>query len=263
MAGEDGQPIVLRAHDLSAAHAGNIVFRGVNLALRRGELTALIGPNGSGKTTLIHALAGLHRERRGELHLMGRPLDTFPRREIARRLALVPQFASAEFDVTVAETVAMGRYPHLGPLTPLKRVDREAVTAALHDMNLSDLRDRPLGTLSGGERQRVHLARALTQDVPIFLLDEPVANLDLRYQQETYQRLRVLADERSLAILVADHHLNLIAATADRIVILHEGRLWADGTPREIITTKMIRTVFGARMCVTYDEGGRPQCQWA
>lgn len=263
MASGEEQPGILVARNLAAAHDGRTVFADLDLILRRGELTALIGPNGSGKTTLLHTLAGLHREWRGELLLAGRPLADYPRREIARRLALVPQFAQAEFDVTVAESVALGRYPHRGALAPMRESDRELIAAALADLDLTALRDRPLATLSGGERQRVHLARALTQDVPIFLLDEPIANLDLRYQQETYQRLRMLADERALAILVADHHLNLIAATADRILILHEGGLWADGAPHEIITTEMIGAVFGARMHVTCDERGRPQCQWA
>jgi iron complex transport system ATP-binding protein len=259
----DSKPEPLIARELSAAHGGRSVFAGVSFGLARGTLTALVGPNGCGKTTLLHALCGIHTETTGEVRLLGRPLRGLDRREVARRIGLVPQFSQIDFQVSVEETVALGRYPWLGMLAPPSPEDRAAVEAAIAAMDLASLRRRPLQTLSGGERQRVFLARTLAQAAPILLLDEPAASLDLRYQQETFERLRAVAHEQGAAVLVADHHLNLVAATSDSVMVLHHGGLVAQGTPREIVTEEMIRTVFGARMRVTHDSQGRPQCLWA
>jgi iron complex transport system ATP-binding protein len=252
----------LVARDLSASYGGRTVFRDLSFALTRGTLTALVGPNGCGKTTLLHTLCGIHTETTGEVRLLGRPLRELGRREVARRIGLVPQFSQIDFDVTVEEAVALGRYPWLGMLAPPAPEDHAAVDAALAALDLDALRRRPLQTLSGGERQRVFLARALAQAAPVLLLDEPAASLDLRYQQETFERLQALAREKGAAVLVADHHLNLVAATSDRVIVLHHGSIVAQGTPREIVTEEMIRTVFGARMRVTHDPQGRPQCLW-
>jgi iron complex transport system ATP-binding protein len=256
------EPDPLVAIDLSAAHDGQRVFAGVSFTLARGTLTALVGPNGCGKTTLLHTLCGIHTEATGEVRLLGQPLRGMNRREVARRIGLVPQFSQIDFGVTVEEAVELGRYPWLGMLAPPAPEDREAVEAALTALDLAALRRRPLQTLSGGERQRVFLARALVQAAPVLLLDEPAASLDLRYQQETFERLRALAREQGAAVLVADHHLNLVAATSDRVIVLHHGSIVAQGAPGEIVTEAMIHTVFGARMRVTHDPQGRPQCLW-
>jgi iron complex transport system ATP-binding protein len=254
--------LMLEARDLAATYGHVEVFREISLQLRRGTLTALIGPNGSGKTTLLHTLCGIRPAAGGRVLIEGRPLSRFGRREIAQRVCLVPQFAEVGFEVTVEEAVALGRYPWQGPLAASSAADRAACEAALKRMDLLSLRRRTLSTLSGGERQRAYLARALAQETPVLLLDEPVANLDLRYQQETYERLRDLVDTQQKAALVADHHLNLIAATCDRVAVLSGGRLSAYGTPQEIVSEEMIKDVFGARMRVSTGEEGVPQCQW-
>lgn len=256
------EPDPLVAVDLAAAYEGRRVFADVSFTLSRGTLTALVGPNGCGKTTLLHTLCGIHHEATGEVRLRGQALREMSRREIARRVGLVPQFSEIDFGVTVAEAVALGRYPWLGMLAPPAAEDRAAIEEALAALDLLALRRRALQTLSGGERQRVFLARALVQAAPVLLLDEPAASLDLRYQQETFERLRALARERGAAVLVADHHLNLVAATCDSVIVLNRGAVVAQGTPREIVTEAMIRTVFGARMRVTRDAQGRPQCLW-
>ncbi len=265
MAGQDSTRVRgagLTAEGLSANYGSRPVFEEISLRLRPGELTALMGPNGSGKTTLLHSLCGIHSECRGKVWLGEDQLSSLSRRKITRQVSLVPQFTDVGFEISVENAVSLGRYPWLGSLAPLGAEDHEIIESALISMNLQDLRNRSLCTLSGGERQRVHLARALAQTTPVLLLDEPVASLDLRYQQETYERLRTLAHEQDKAILVADHHLNLAGATSDRILILHQKRIWSDGTPREVITEEMINTVFEARMSVRQDEKGNPQCLW-
>lgn len=253
---------LLRAEGLAAGYGPRTVFHDVSFTLAAGTLTALIGPNGSGKTTLLHTICGVHPSWSGEVTVLGAPLRRMRQRDIARRIALVPQFTQMDFAVTVEEAVALGRYPRLGPLAPLGDVDQEAIEDAMRVMDLGDLRARKVTALSGGERQRVILARALAQATRLLILDEPVASLDLGYQQETYIRLQHLARERGAAVLIADHDVNLVSASCRRLLVLHGGRLWADGNPEDIVTSEMIKTVFGARMHVTRTEKGVPQCAW-
>jgi iron complex transport system ATP-binding protein len=248
---------------LAAGYDGGTVLRDVSLRIPCGTLTALIGPNGAGKTTLLHALAGIHPRSAGEILLDGEPLAALSRRAIARRLALVPQFSEVTAAVTVEETVSLGRYPWIAPLASASRADRAAIEEAIEWLDLGELRDRPLTTLSGGERQRALLARALAQATPILLLDEPAANLDLRYQQEVFELLRSLVREKGVTILVAEHQLNLVAATCDRLLCLHDGRLLCQGAPHEVVTDALLRDVFGARMRVLRaGEAEGAQCVW-
>lgn len=254
--------VLLAARGLTARYGTREVFSEVTLELPAGRLVGLIGPNGCGKTTLLHTLCGVLQPAAGRVELTGQPIATQSRREIARQIALVAQFSAVDVEITVEETVTLGRYPRLGPWAPLSAEDHRAVDDVLASMELLPLRHRPLQTLSGGERQRVLLARALAQETPVLLLDEPVASLDLRYQQETYRRLAALASDRGMGVLVADHHLNLVAAVCDDVLVLHAGRLGPAGPPRDIITEVLIHDVFGARMRVLQDEAGRPQCMW-
>lgn len=261
-AAASGLPL-LAARGLCAAYGDRVVLRDIHLRIDPGTLTALIGPNGSGKSTLLHALCGILPGASGEVILDGRPLRAHARREIARRVALVEQAGETVPGISVEEAVALGRYPWMGPLAPPSAEDRAQVEAAMQAMDVHPLRFRRLETLSGGERQRVLLARALAQSTPILLLDEPAANLDLRYQQEIFERLRRLVRSRGVAVLVAEHQINLVAAACDRILVLHEGRLAAEGPPGEIVTESLLCGIFGARMRVERDAQGRPQCLWA
>jgi iron complex transport system ATP-binding protein len=167
-----------------------------------------------------------------------------PPREIARWIAWVPQRSEVAEGMTVREMVRVGRYRIERPLRALPERDEARVTAVLGESDLLALADREAGTLSGGEYQRAVLARALAQETPLLLLDEPIASLDLRFQEEVYARLRRLADQGRL-VLVADHHVELAADYADRLLLLRDGSVHADGPPREVLTSRRIQEVFG------------------
>jgi iron complex transport system ATP-binding protein len=220
------------------------VLRGVDLALRPGEALALVGPNAAGKSTLVRALAGLLASARGAVLLEGRRLDTWSRAGIARRVALVAAEDEAPERLAVADRVALGRYPHRGPLAPFTDEDRSAVERALRLTEIEHLARRRLGTLSAGERQLALLARGLAQNPAVLLLDEPAAHLDIRHQLHLF---RVLDEVRQsgVAILAVIHDLQRAAAWAPRMALLAEGRIAADGSPAEVLENEATAAAFG------------------
>jgi len=239
--------IALRA--LTVVLGGRPVVDEIDLAVGRGEWLALIGPNGGGKTTLLRAIAGLVPYS-GTVELDGRPTISLPRREVSRLLAVVPQDPSTPPWMTVGEFVLLGRTPHLGPLAKEGRRDREAAARALDRLDLLDYRERPLGTLSGGEKQRAVVARALAQEAPIVLLDEPTAALDIGHQQQALELVDALRQESELTLVAAMHDLTLAAQYADRMVLLDHGRVVADGAPDAVLTEAAIARHYGASIDV-------------
>ncbi len=221
----------------------------VDATVGHGEWVALIGPNGAGKTTALRAIAGLVPFA-GEIVLGGRPLSDLTRTELARLVAVVPQEPSTPPWMTVAEYVLLGRVPHLGPLAKDGARDREAAARALARLDLLSFTDRPLGTLSGGEKQRVVVARALVQEAPLVLLDEPTAALDIGHQQQALELLDALREESGLTLVAAMHDLTLAAQYADRMLLLDQGRVVADGSPVDVLTEAAIATHFGAAIDV-------------
>ncbi len=228
---------------------GRPVVRDVTARVERGEWVALIGPNGAGKTTLLRAIAGLVRHE-GDVSLLARPTAALERRERARLLAVVPQEPETPPWLTVAEYALMGRTPHLGPLAREGAADREAAARALDRLGLEPFAERALGTLSGGERQRVVVARALAQEAPIVLLDEPTAALDIGHQQQALELLDALRSADGLTLVAAMHDLTLAAQYADRVLLLAEGRIVADGTPADVLTESALAEHYGASVRV-------------
>lgn len=239
---------ILEARGLVAGYGGSPVVRGVDFSLEPGEFAAILGPNGSGKSTLIRALQGLLRDARGEVRLAGRDLSAMGRREIARLAAFVPQFFDLTFEFSVVEMLAMGRYARQPRLGRLSAGDRAVIEDVLDWLGIRHLADKGIAELSGGERQRVTIGRALVQDTPLLLLDEPSSHLDINYGLEIFQLLERLQKERGKTVLCAEHNINLVVPFAGKIVFLKDGRIAAQGPPGEMITRSRIKDVFLAEV---------------
>ena len=204
----------------------------------------ILGPNGSGKTTLLRVLSGTRRPTAGRVLLDDRPLNTLTRRDVARRIAVVPQETSLAFEYTVLEMVLMGRHPHLG-LFELEGPDDLAIAREmLQATGTADLEQRRFSTLSGGEKQRVVIAAALTQSAGILLLDEPTASLDLAYQLEVASLLTDLNRTRGVTIAVSTHDLNLAASVCRELLLLKDGRVIAYGPTAEVLTPENVRALY-------------------
>jgi iron complex transport system ATP-binding protein len=223
---------------------GRWLVRHVSLELLPGRLTALAGPNGSGKSTLLRLVSGLWTPTEGTVELDGRPLRSYTRRDLARRIAIVPQDTHLAFAFTVRETVAMGRHAHLSRFAREGPSDRQAIDEAMARADIADLADRLVTELSGGERQRVLIARSLATEAETILLDEPTANLDIAHALDVLTLCRKLADE-GRAIVVALHDLNAAATYATHAVLMKAGAVSATGAARELLGPAAIRDVFG------------------
>jgi iron complex transport system ATP-binding protein len=244
----------LSLEGLAVSLGGRPVLAGLDLELAAGELLLLAGRNGAGKTTLLRAAAGLVRPDAGRVALDGRPLAAFSRRELARQIALVPQDTLVPFPFSAGQLVLLGRTPHLGILSFESKTDVAAAEAALARLGLGALADRSVLELSGGERQLVHLARALAQDAPVLLLDEPTAHLDLAHRALVLGCLRELARE-GRAVLAVSHDL-AAARFANRVAFLAEGRLAAAGEPADVLRPETIRAAFGVEAEVLVTPAG-------
>lgn len=248
------------AHSLTCGYDGRDVLHALELSVPRGAFVGVIGPNGSGKSTLLRALTGVLPLRSGQVALLGLPVRRGHRREIARRVGVVPQASTPPFEFTVREIVAMGRTPHIARLHGESDRDRHAIERAMARTEIADLADRLISELSGGEVQRVIIARALAQEPELLLLDEPTAFLDLNHQIDVFDLLRRLNRDDRLTVLCISHDLNLASVYCDRLVLLSEGRIVADGVPAEVVTAQRIREVYGAEVLVDQDTpSGRPR----
>lgn len=249
---------VLDVQNLSTRLDGNLIVDSVSLSVARGEIVGVVGANGSGKTTLLRTLAGLLDADSGEISVDG---DSFVaggstsgahRRERARRVAYMPQMAESH-PFTAFESVLMGRYPHLGRFALEGASDRDLAWEAMERTSTVEFVNRNLDTLSGGERQRVVLARVLVQQADLLLMDEPTASLDLRHQILTMDLVREEVSQRDAGAIVILHDLSLAARFCDRLVILHEGKKIAEGTPWEVLTPSNLRAAFGVEGLVEPD----------
>ena len=235
---------VLEARSLTVALGAREVLRGVSLQLRPGEVLGLLGANGAGKTTLLRALAGLLPIKSGDVLWRTAPLTSLPPRERAQQLAYLAQSRECHWPLSVGDLVALGRLPFRAPWAELRDSDRAAVARAMQDADVAALARQPLTALSGGERARALLARALAGEPAALLADEPTAGLDPAHQLSVMRILRARA-EKGAAMLVVLHDLSLAARFCDRLLLLHEGRVLAAGTPAEVLTPAHLAQGYG------------------
>jgi iron complex transport system ATP-binding protein len=240
----------LRVEKASFGYTGRLVLEDVSLQVNPGELVGVVGPNGSGKSTLIKGITRLVGCAAGSVHLNGHTVDQVSRMELARMVAVVPQNPVLPPLFTALEVVLLGRTPHQRLFQRESAVDMAVAVKALEATGARELAGRRVGELSGGERQRVCIARALTQETPVLLLDEPTADLDINYQLQVMSLLRRACREQGKLALAALHDLNLAAQFCDRLVMLKGGRVFAEGVPSSVMTSDNIRSVFGAEVTV-------------
>src|SRR5215470_13065023 len=231
-----------------AIRTENLVFA----YIESGEMVGILGPNGSGKTTLLKIFSAV-LSGRGEVKLNGRAIETYSKRELSRIFAVVAQENQIHFPYTVAEIVLMGRASFHSPLALEGKRDLEVARASMQFTDALSLADRYFHELSGGEKQRVIIARALVQEPQILLLDEPSAFLDLKHQVQVFELMRRLNRERRLTIVAALHDLNLAALFFPRLILLRDGKIYSDGTPKEVLTEETIRQVYEIQVRVQWD----------
>ena len=247
----------LIGRELTVVRGGREILSQASAAPAPHALTAIVGPNGSGKSTLLRTLSGIWQPDAGTVMLDGRPLSGLRRREVARRVAFLPQDTRCDFAFMVEEIVAMGRHAHRGRFAPPCAADRGAIEAAFALCDLQHLRGRALNRLSGGERQRVAIARCLAAEPSVLLLDEPAAHLDIEHALSVLAVCRRLA-AAGAAVAVAMHDLGTALRFADHVLLMSGGRVVASGAPRDVLTADRCRDVFAVAAETLTTSDGRP-----
>lgn len=235
--------------DVTVALGGREVVRNASLTVEPGEVVGLLGPNGSGKSSLLRTLYHAVKPRSGAVRLDGGEIRNLSGRQVARSVAVMLQDPQTDFDLSVEETVLLGRVPHHASFGRDTADDLRIVADAMQRAEITDLGDRMVATLSGGQRQRVMLARALAQESPVLVLDEPSNHLDISHQHELMSTVRNLGR----TVIAALHDLNLASQYCDRVVVLSDGRVVAAGAPATVFTADLIRTVFGVDVRILGD----------
>lgn len=245
-------PHRLHARSVTLRYDERTISRDLTIAIPDGAFTVIVGPNACGKSTLLRAMARLLAPASGEVILDGRSIGAFPTREIARRLGLLPQSATAPSGITVADLVGRGRYPHQSFFRQWSQADEAAVAAAMQATRIADLADRLVDELSGGQRQRVWVAMVLAQETPILLLDEPTTFLDIAHQIEL---LELLADLNAggRTVVAVLHDLNHACRYASHLVAMRDGAILAEGRPADVVTEALVEAVFGLP-CTVIDD---------
>ncbi|MBN1786447.1 MAG: heme ABC transporter ATP-binding protein [Candidatus Methanofastidiosa archaeon] len=236
--------------ELKFAYKDKEVLKSIGFDTHRGEMVALLGPNGSGKTTLLKILAKILCPDCGIINIDNRGLEGITPKELAKEMAVIPQSFDTTFSFTAHDIVLMGRTPHLSRWGSEKERDFEVVRGAMEKTNTWQFKDKLFYNLSGGEKQRVIIARALAQEPHILLLDEPTSSLDINHQIEILATVRSLVDNENMMVIAAFHDLNMAAKYFDRILLLHNGEVYADGPPERVITEENIKEVFGVDVVV-------------
>ena len=246
----------IEAKEVRFSYGKNEILHGVDFAAERGQLIAVLGPNGAGKSTLFRCLLGLYGSYRGSITIDGREVKTMQPREIAAKVAYIPQTHTPTFHYTVLEMVLMGTTHRVRGLHSPGEKELAIARSALEQVGIADMERRSYGRLSGGEQQLVLIARALAQQTELLIMDEPTSSLDYGNQLRVMQRVKGLA-QQGYTILLSSHNPQQALLFADRILALHEGVICADGTPEEVITAELLETLYGIKTRLTVFEEGR------
>jgi len=243
----------LRGDSLTLGYGKKVVADNLTVAIPDGHFTAIIGPNGCGKSTLLRTLSRLMTPTEGHVYLDGEQIQRFNSKEVARRIGLLAQNATTPGDITVQELVSRGRYPHQPLFTRWRQEDDRAVQRAMQATGVADLALQSVDTLSGGQRQRAWIAMVLAQETAIMLLDEPTTWLDISYQIDVLELLSKLNREQGYTLAAVLHDLNQACRYATHLIALRDGKMVAQGAPKEIVTAELIEAVYGLRCMIIED----------
>lgn len=245
---------MLTVEGISFSYREKPVLKDVNIEVRKGEIIGILGPNGCGKTTLLKLLNRNLKPQKGRVLMEGADLEGMSKRSIARQIAVVPQSNEIRFAFTVRDIVSMGRMPFLDRFQGESGDDTRIVEEAMEKTNIKEFADRLINNMSGGERQRVIIARALAQRPEVILLDEPTLHLDINHQFEVLDLVKRLSKEEGLTVVIVSHDLPMVVKYCDRMVLIHDHKVHALGTPHDVLTPESMRTVFNINAVLEYDE---------
>ena len=246
--------MTLETDKLSYTYVGYPVLQDIDIKVNEGEILGILGPNGCGKTTLLKNLNKNLSPKGGKVLLDGEDLEEITKKDIAKRIAVVPQTNEVHFSFTVKEIVSMGRMPFQGLMEGMSRSDMDIVEESIARVGLTDYADRHINVMSGGERQRVIIARALAQTPDILLMDEPTLHLDINTQFDVLDLVRDLSRKDGLTVVIVSHDLGMVARYCDRVLLIKDHRILAIGTPEEVLTPENMDLVFGVDGELVYDE---------
>lgn len=256
---------VIRTDDLSIAYEKNEVIKNLSLSIPRGQITSIVGPNGCGKSTLLKAIGRILKPKNGMIYLDGKSIHTLSTKDVAKKMAILPQSPVAPAGLTVGEIISYGRFPHQRGIAKLTLEDKKIINWALEATDLIEFETTTVDNLSGGQRQRVWIAMALAQQTDIILLDEPTTYLDLAYQMEVLELLFNLNRGQECTVAMVLHDLNLAARFSDYMIAMRGGRIIQCGAPKEVMTADVLRSTFqieaeitensrtGCPLCVSYE----------
>ena len=251
----------VETENLRIGYSDNIVVESLNMKIKKGKVTSIIGANGCGKSTILKAIGRIIKKKSGSVYINGYDIDYQKSKEIAKQVSILSQISVAPSTLTCYELVSYGRFPYQKGFGMMSQEDRTIVNWALESTNLTSFRDRPICSLSGGQRQRVWIAMALAQNGNIILLDEPTTYLDLSCQLEILELLLKLNRENGTTIVMVLHDLNLAAKYSDNLIAIKDGKIFKSGMTEDVITEKMLNECFGVSAEIIVDkESGKPLC---
>ncbi|MFV0504212.1 MAG: ABC transporter ATP-binding protein [Lachnospirales bacterium] len=251
----------IEAIDLDIAYDQTVIVENLEMGIPHNKITSIIGPNGCGKSTVLKAIGRILKPKKGVVYLSGEDISKLPTKNIAQKMAILPQTPTSPSGLSVEKLVAYGRFPHQKGFGKLTSKDREIIKWALNVTKLSEFYHREVDTLSGGQRQRVWIAMALAQQSDMILLDEPTTYLDLAHQLEVLELLYNLNREQNVTIAMVLHDLNLAARFSDYMIAMRSGKIISHGDARDVLTTENLRDVFSIEAKIIFEEETkRPVC---